>query len=81
MPASPTAGTAVPRRGTLARRLLMKTDPRMKKCDPNHANRRATHARHGSGTTATLNAILKIAYRRHTRGRVALAAVTACLGR
>ncbi len=47
---------------------------------PNADSGRQSPAGRGSGT-AVLNAILKTAYRRHARGRVALAAVTACLGR
>lgn len=34
-----------------------------------------------SRTAAALNDILKDAYRRHSRGRLARAAMTACLGR
>jgi len=34
-----------------------------------------------SGNAATLDSILKDAYRRHSRGRLARAAMTACLGR
>jgi hypothetical protein len=34
-----------------------------------------------SGTNAALIAILKTAYRRHARGKIACAAVAACLGR
>jgi hypothetical protein len=34
-----------------------------------------------SGTAATLDSILKEAYRRHSRGKLARAAMTACLGR
>jgi hypothetical protein len=33
-----------------------------------------------SGARAAVNDILKIAYRRHARGRVARAAMLACLG-
>jgi hypothetical protein len=35
----------------------------------------------GSGVSATVNEILKTAYRRHVRGKVARAAMEACLGR
>jgi hypothetical protein len=34
----------------------------------------------GAGSAAALNRIVKQAYRRHTRGRIARAAMAACLG-
>ncbi len=41
----------------------------------------ATHAtKPARSGTALLNSIVKHAYRRHTRGRVALLAVASCLG-
>ena len=66
----------------MASRLLMNTDPRMKTDDTNSANppsRRESQTTR-STSTAALNAMLRLAYRRHTRGRLALAAVAACLG-
>jgi hypothetical protein len=76
------AATPVPR--VVARRLLSIFAIPMKQSDtsrPNTGPGRESQASRASGITPTLNAILKLAYRRHTRGRVALAAVAACLGR
>ena len=56
----------------------------MKKCSPHNSEAPAacdSHAGRNPGFTATLNAILRDAYRRHTRGRVAREAVAMCLGR
>jgi hypothetical protein len=67
----------------MARRLLPFFREPMKKSDasrPNASTIGGSQAGRGHGA-AMLNAILKLAYRRHARGRVALAAVTACLGR
>ena len=49
---------------------------RMKK----HATTEANTAKPGRAATAALDLIVKNAYRRHTRGRIACAAVTSCLG-
>jgi len=56
----------------------------MKKYDAPHSHRDGKQdqtANVRASTAATLNAILRNAYRRHSRGRLARAAMTACLGR
>ena len=45
-----------------------------------HATTEANTAKSGRAATAALDLIVKNAYRRHTRGRIACAAVTSCLG-
>ena len=79
-----TENTSAPQTpNAMARRLLPIFHKQMKKSDtnrPNAGSARESQAGRAHGA-AMLNAILKLAYRRHARGRVALAAVTACLGR
>lgn len=48
--------------------------------NPGTPSKGESHSGLGSDTAAMLNAILKIAYRRHARGRLAREAVTACFG-
>ncbi len=56
----------------------------MKKCSSHNAAECAARGPRGTAerdTSANIHEILKLAYRRHARGRVARAAVNACLGR
>ena len=58
--------------------------PSMKKLPPSPGSGIAPvgiHTAISSAAHATVNQILKAAYRRHARGRVARAAMDACLGR
>jgi len=68
----------------MARPVLSKVASNMKKCDTNNAGAALVpefKSVQASTGDSALNSILRLAYRRHSRGRVAREAVAACLGR